>query len=87
MTLSRTRNVDVPAIRLPAPVRVGVVVFQRMLTDGSSACVPESSICVVFAWLDEGQIMLNAQAKKKAMSAGRGAATITANSAYSGQCR
>jgi hypothetical protein len=37
-----------------------------MLTDGSRACVPESSIVVVLAWAAAAQIMLNAQAKKKA---------------------
>jgi len=34
--------------------------------EGSSACVPESSIVVVRACRTEGQIMLNTQAKKKA---------------------
>jgi len=31
-----------------------------MLTEGSSACVPESSIVVVFAGAGQAQIMLNA---------------------------
>ena len=45
----RTRIVVVPIIRLPAPERDGAAVFQRMLTEGSSACVPESSMVIVFA--------------------------------------
>jgi len=49
VTLMRTRIVVVPTIRLSAPERDGAVVFQRMLTDGSSAWVPESSMVVVFA--------------------------------------
>src|ERR1700722_16270980 len=40
VTLSRTRSVVVPTMRLPPPAREGVGVFQRMLTDGSRARVP-----------------------------------------------
>src|SRR5579859_1858930 len=52
-------------MRLAPPLRDGVDVCQRMLTEGSSACVPESSIVVVFACAADAQIMLNAQTKKK----------------------
>jgi hypothetical protein len=36
-----------------------------MITVGSSACVPESSIVIVLACAGDHQIMLNASAKKK----------------------
>ena len=66
MTLIRTRIVVVPTIRLPARSARAPRVFQRMLTAGSSACVPESSMVMVLARAARVQIMLNAQAKKKA---------------------
>jgi hypothetical protein len=58
--------VEVPTMRLLLPERDGVANFQRKLTVGSRACVPESSIVMVFARAVDAQIMLNARAKKKA---------------------
>src|ERR1700691_4440421 len=80
MTLMRTRIVVVPTIKLPSGERAGEALFQCMPTEGSSACVPESSIVVVRACRPEGQIMLNTQAKKKADPARRKA--LMAHSTY-----
>jgi len=38
-----------PTIIVSGPDRDGDADFQRMLTEGSSACVPESSMVVVLA--------------------------------------
>ena len=65
MTLRRTRIVVLPTINLPAAVRVGTAVFQRMSTVGSMATEPESSTVVDFACAGAAQIMLNARPKKK----------------------
>src|ERR1019366_8596849 len=69
ITLSRSRIVVVPSIRLLVPERDGAALFQRMLTDGSSAVVPESSMRVVFACAADAQIMVSARAKKKSAAA------------------
>jgi hypothetical protein len=50
----------VPTIKRPSLERDGTAVFQCMLTEGSSACVPESSMVIDFAWAADAQIMLNA---------------------------
>src|ERR1035441_6093177 len=87
ITLSRSRIVVVPSIRLLVPERDGAALFQRMLTDGSSAVVPESSMRVVFACAADAQIMVSARAKKKV---GRGLAQWArsmAHSACRGLCR
>jgi hypothetical protein len=78
--------VVVPTMRLSVPEREGVALFQRRLTAGSTACVPESSMVVVLAGAGAGQIMLNAQAKKKA-SARDPQMRITANSRCRERCR
>ena len=44
----------------------GAAVFQRIVTEGSSACEPESSMTIVFARASAGQIMVSAAPKKKA---------------------
>jgi hypothetical protein len=55
-----------PTIMVSGADRDGVADFQCMLTEGSSDCVPESSMMVVLAGAAGAQIMLNRQAKKKA---------------------
>src|SRR5271155_3760323 len=83
MTLMRTRIVVVPTIRSAAGDRDGLAVFQRMLTDGSSAADPESSMVIDFAGAAEGQIMVSARAKKKVH---RRSATLMACSACRARC-
>ena len=77
----RTRIVVLPTIMVSGADRDGVADFQCMLTEGSSDCVPESSMMVVLAGAAGAQIMLNRQAKKKAgcvraAAAGHGALRV-----------
>lgn len=79
-----TRIVVLPTIKLSRPECDGREDCQRRLTDGSSACVPESSMVVDFPCAGPHQIMVTAAAKKKA-TAGRAKrlAVFTANSSCS----
>ena len=68
-----TRTLMLPIIELPPPERDGVAVLQRMLTEGDSAIVPESSMVIDFADAACAKIMVSARPKKKSCRATSGA--------------